>query len=185
MKKVTLCFGQDCDGLAFISIPATLSHKVQLSPLFLKHWIPIQYNSSKISSCTSSMQFSKDHRYATVHSSLVVQVHFTCCMHDCRCYCSMLILQKGIGWQRWGRREWHGAVSEKAQLVVRERVCTRGQGTWNGLPRALGMASSCRSSRIIWTTLSDILLGVPIWRQEWIILMFPLQHCIFFCSIIL
>jgi len=45
-------------------------------------------------------------------------------------------------------------VSGEGQLGVRERVCTRGWA-WNGLPRAVGMAPSCWSSRSVWTTLSD------------------------------
>lgn len=30
-------------------------------------------------------------------------------------------------WQRPGLSEWHGAVSDEGQLVVMERVCTRGK----------------------------------------------------------
>ena len=39
------------------------------------------------------------------------------------------------------------------------KVCTRGWWAWNGLPRAMGTALSCWSSRSVWTALSDIGFG--------------------------
>ena len=70
--------------------------------------------------------------------------------------------------QQQGPRERHGAVSGQGQLGVRERVCTRGQWAWNGLPRAVGTAPSCRSSGNIWTPLSATRFGFgwSVWCQE-------------------
>jgi len=47
-------------------------------------------------------------------------------------------------------------LSGERWLGVRERFCTGGWWTWNRVPRAVGTALSCWSSRSVWTTLSDI-----------------------------
>jgi len=44
----------------------------------------------------------------------------------------------------------------KVRLGVRDRFFTRGQWAWNRLPRAVGTAPSCWSSRSVWTSLSGI-----------------------------
>jgi len=40
-------------------------------------------------------------------------------------------------------------VSGERQLGVRDRFCTRGWWAWNRLPRAVGTALSCWSSRSV------------------------------------
>ena len=50
-------------------------------------------------------------------------------------------------------------LSGEGHLGVRDRVYTRGQWAWNGLPRAVGTAPSCQSSRSVWTLLSDLRLN--------------------------
>ena len=53
-------------------------------------------------------------------------------------------------------------VGAGGRLGVRDRVCTRGQWVWSGLPRAVVVALSwlsCWSSRSVWTIPSDIEFG--------------------------
>ena len=47
-------------------------------------------------------------------------------------------------------------LSGEGQLGIRGRFCIRGEWAWNRLPRAVGTALSCRSSRRIWTVLSEV-----------------------------
>ena len=49
----------------------------------------------------------------------------------------------------------------RVRLVVRRRFCTRGCWARNRLPRAVGTAFSCWSSKSIWTVLSDVCFGWP------------------------
>jgi len=42
------------------------------------------------------------------------------------------------------------------QRKVRKRFFTRGWWAWNRLPRAVGMAPRCWSSKSIWTVFSDV-----------------------------
>lgn len=111
------------------------------------------------------MWFSKDHRYTTVPSSLVVQVHFACCILDCRHYCRKLLQCALFAEKDWvtttGPREWHGPASGGGQLGARERVCTRGQRAWKRLPRALGHGLKLKEFKENWTILSDI--GFDFW----------------------
>jgi len=65
------------------------------------------------------------------------------------------VLSTALRWQWQNARECHGLASGEGQVGVRERFCTRGQWAWNKLPRAMGTASSCRSSTSFWTPLSD------------------------------
>ena len=58
-----------------------------------------------------------------------------------------------------GQREQHGAVLRRARLSIRERFFTRGRWAWNRLPRAVGTALSCWSSRGIEACFSQKLVS--------------------------
>lgn len=62
--------------------------------------------------------------------------------------------------------ERHGAVPGEGHVGVRDRACTRGRWTWNGLPRAVAWPRAAKDQRMFEDCSQPYGLGGSVWSQE-------------------